>query len=126
MNELSQFLKAFVIGSSFFVFFPYFYAVSHFKRGTFKYSYMSYTFFAPVCLGLMNVVSLAIAKQFNLTEKMRFFIISLLSPTIIILFVTYFKIYKYNTDEWVNYIFSIYLLYFFVFNFIVYYLNNSI
>jgi len=121
----NQYLRAFVIGSSFFVFIPYFIAVKSFDKRLVNYSYENYTLYAPIGLGLYNVLSLYIANQFNLTKRNRFFLISLLAPTLVVLTVYFLKAYNYTTiQQWFNHIWKLYLLYFIVFNFVVYYLDK--
>ena len=123
----NQYLRAFVIGSSFFVFIPYFIAVKSFDKKLVNYSYETYTLYAPIGLGLYNVFSLYIANQFNLTKRNRFLFISLLAPTLVIFTVYFLKAYNYSTmQQWFNHIWKLYLLYFIVFNFVVYYLDKHI
>lgn len=116
----NKYLRAFVIGSSFLVFAPYFYAVSNFKDEKFNYDYKRYTFGAPIFLGFMNMLSLFIAEKFKISKTYRFLLISIISATIVLLTIIYFKIYNYTPNEWVNHIIQMYCLYFFTFNFIVF------
>jgi len=122
----NEYLRAFVIGSCFFVFFPYFFAVSHFDKRKTNFDYIPYTFYAPVGLGLMNVLSLFIAKKFNLTKEQRFFAISLIAPTLVLCVITFFKAYNYTTSDWRSHIFKLYILYSFVFNFIIQFLDKMV
>jgi hypothetical protein len=123
----NQYLRAFVIGSSFFVFIPYFIAVKSFDKKLVNYTYENYTLYAPIGLGLYNVLSLYIANKFNLTKRNRFFLISILAPTLVALTVYFLKAYNYTTlDQWFNHIWKLYLLYFVVFNLIVYYLDKHV
>jgi len=123
----NQYLRAFIIGSSFFVFIPYFVAVRSFDKKLLNYSYENYTLYAPIGLGLYNVVSLYIANKFNLTKRNRFLLISILAPTLVAIGIYTRKAYNYNTiQEWFNHIWKLYLLYFVVFNFIVYYLDKHV
>jgi len=123
----NQYLRAFVIGSSFFVFIPYFMAVKSFDKKLVNYSYENYTLYAPIGLGLYNVISLYIANKFNLTKKNRFLLISILAPTLVVLTVYFLKAYNYTSmQQWCNHIWKLYLLYFVVFNFVVYYLDKHV
>jgi len=92
----NEYLRAFVIGSSCFVFLPYFFVVSRFDPKKINYHYISYTFFAPIALGLMNVVSLFIAKLYNLSDIHRYLLISILAPTMVLLCVILLKAYNYT------------------------------
>jgi hypothetical protein len=124
----NQYLRAFVIGSSFLVFIPYFFIVSTFDKDSINFSYKDYTFYAPIALGLFNLLSLYLAKTFEFTKNIRFFFISIIAPTLVALFVYIFKPYKnLNTlSKWFNYLFKLYLLYFFIFNYDVYYLDKYV
>ena len=123
---INEYIRAFVIGSSFLVFLPYFYAVSRFNPKDFNFSYVPYTFLAPISLGLMNMFSLFIKNKFNLSNENRFLLISLLAPTLVLLTVMFFKIYNYTIKRWINHSVKVYLLYFFVWNFVVYNLDKYV
>ena len=124
----NQYLRAFVIGSSFFVFIPYFWIASSLDKKNLNYSYKFYSFLAPIALGLFNVLSLYLAKIFKFSKKLRFFTISLIAPTLVGLFVYLFNLYNNlnNFSNWFNYLLKLYLLYFIVFNFDVYLLDKYI
>jgi hypothetical protein len=122
----NEYLRAFVIGSSFFIIFPFFFAVSQFEKNKFNFEYVDYTFLAPIYLGLMNVFSLYIAKTFHLTKQLRFLYTSLFSPTVIVLTVYYFNIYNYTLYEWIDHIIKLYLFYFIIVNFILFLLDTYV
>ena len=113
----NEYLRAFVIGSCFFTFFPYFYEVSHLDPKKINYNYNSYTYVAPIGLGLMNVFSLILAKTFHLSREQRYLAVSLLAPTIVIFFAILLKFYNYTQADWFQYIIVLYSLYFITFNF---------
>jgi hypothetical protein len=122
----NEYLRAFVIGSSFLVFLPYFFVVSHFKKSYFNFNYKFYTFLAPIVLGLMNVVSLFIANQFNLSKKNRYLLISILAPTLVMITVTFFNVYTYTFQRRISHYVQLYLLYFIVWNFVVFNLDKYV
>ena len=124
----NQYLRAFVIGSSFLVFIPYFLIVSRFEEKHINFTYKYYTFFAPIALGVFNVLSLYLANKFNLTTKNRFLLISLIAPTLVALTVYFFKAYHnlITLNQWFNYLIKLYLLYFIIFNFDVYLLDRYV
>ncbi len=123
---VNEYLRAFVIGSSFLVFFPYFYSVYGFEKEKFNFDYDTYTFLAPPTLGLMNVVSLLISKQFNINKKFRFLLASFIAPTLVLITITFFNVYNYTLKEWISHIIQLYLLYFIVFNAVIYTLDKYI
>ena len=124
----NQYLRAFVIGSSFFVFIPYFLALKYLSEQKFtNYSYDNYTLYAPIGLGLYNVVSLYIANKMNLTKRNAYFLISIIAPTLVAIGVYTYKAYNYTTiNQWFNHIWKLYLIYFIVFNFVLYYLDKHL
>ena len=122
----NEYLRAFVIGSSFFVFLPYFFLVSRFNTKDFNFTYVPYTFLAPVALGLMNMLSLFIASRFNLTKKNRYLLISILAPSMVTFTILFFKLYNYPIERWIRHIVKLYLLYFFVWNVVVYNLDKYV
>lgn len=122
----NEYLRAFVIGSCFFVIFPFLYTVSNFDNSKSNINYSLYTYYAPVGLGLFNILSLFIAKQFHLTKRMRFITIGILAPTIVTMTIIFFKTYNYTISEWIHHIFMLYLFYLFIFNFIVYLLDKYV
>ena len=120
----SEYLRAFVIGSCFFVIFPFFYFVSHFNPLKSNIDYISYTYYAPVFLGLFNVLSLFISKQFKLSKRMRFITIGIIAPSIVTMTIIFLKAYNYTISTWIRHIFKIYLFYLLMFNVIVYLLDK--
>jgi uncharacterized ion transporter superfamily protein YfcC len=121
----NEYLRAFIIGSSFFVFFPFFLAVLQLRKKI-NYSYVSYSFIAPISLGLMNILSLYISNKCKFTKQNRFFLMSIFAPTCVIVFVYLIKLYNFNYKEWLQYIITIYVLYFIIWNFVIYYLDKNI
>jgi predicted Abi (CAAX) family protease len=121
-----NYLRAFVIGSSSIVVLPFYYIVSHFNKQKFNYNYISYTFLAPIFLGLMNVLSLFISETYNLSQRMRFLVISILASTVVMLSIILFKVYNYTMNEWVRHIIKLYLVYFLMWNIVVYNLDKYV
>ena len=123
----NEYLRAFVIGSSFFVFFPYFFSVSKLKEyKKINYDYVSYSFIAPIALGLMNIVSLYLAKEFNFSKIHRFLFMSVFAPTIVLIFVSLFGVYNFSSKDWLQYIVGLYVLYFIIWNFVIYSLDKYV
>ena len=117
---MNEYIRAFVIGSSFFVFLPFFYVVSHFNKKKISFTYKFYSFLAPFALGMMNVISLVIMKKLNLTTGQRFLFMSIFASTCVLGVVLLLKTYNFSSkNEFINYVIGLYLMYFFVWNFIV-------
>ncbi len=121
-----KYLRAFVIASSFLVFLPHFIAVASLDETKINYTYKQYTFIAPLYYGLMNMVSLYLALQFNLSNRERYLLIGTISPLIVILFAYLFKTYDYDYSEWISYGIRLFIKHFLIWNIVVYYLNNQV
>ena len=68
------YLKQFVIGSCCLVFLPLYMGYYKLKRK--ENSFYKYTIITPLWFGLWNVLSLIIAKRFNLNMRLRFLLVS--------------------------------------------------
>jgi hypothetical protein len=113
-----KYLKQFIIGSSYPVFFSFYYSVKN-SQPKKTYKYYNYTLVAPVWFGVWNIISLLLAERLNLTNKMRFLLISLLSSLSIMIIATKLKSYKFNSKEWRNYYFYILVKYLIVWNIVI-------
>jgi len=89
-----------------------------------NYSYEYYTFIAPAFLGVVNVVSLYIAKQYNASSASRYLALSVLVPTFLLWLSYAFKMYNYTATDWIYYTVLIYLAHFVVWNYLVAYLDR--
>ena len=119
-----KYLKQFIIGSSYLVFAPHFYAVQNSQIKT--YSYYEYTMIAPIWLGMWNVISLILAEYFNLTMRQRFLLVSVLASISIMIIATYFKTYNLSPEEWRKYYLMIFIKYLLIWNIIVYNIEKYI
>jgi hypothetical protein len=124
--NMAGYLRAFVIGSSFFVFSIFFFLVSRFDPKKFQYPYKNYTLIAPLFLGIMNMAALWMARTWNLTRRMKYFILSILAPSCVLTFVYLANIYTYTIADWISHIRKTYILYLFVCNVILYELDSRV
>ena len=120
-----KYLKQFIIGSSFLVFLPFYYAVYNSRKEK-NYSYYNYTLIAPIWLGLWNVISLILAEHFKLSMRNRFLLVSVISSISIMCISTYFKTYNFTKEEWIKYYVSIFVKYMIIWNVIVYNIEKHI
>jgi hypothetical protein len=125
---VNQYLRAFVIGSSFFVFIPYFLAVKYLSEQKFtNFSYENYTLYAPIGLGLYNIFSLYVANKMKISKRYSLFLLSIIAPSVVAIGIYTRKAYNYTSiNQWFNHIWKLYLVYFIVFNFILYYLDKYV
>jgi hypothetical protein len=121
-----EYLRAFVIGSSFLVFLPHFIAVANLDESKINYTYKEYTFVAPLYYGLMNMISLFIALQFGLSNRQRYLLIGTLSPLIVISFSYTLQTYDYRGLEWFKYGIGLFLKHFLIWNIVVFLLDKYV
>jgi hypothetical protein len=121
-----EYLRAFVIGSSFLVFLPHFIAVAGLNEEKLNYTYKQYTFVAPLYYGLMNMISLFIALQYGLSSRQRYLLIGTLSPLIVVSFSYFFQTYDYEGYEWLTYSIGLFLKHFLIWNIVVFLLDKYI
>jgi hypothetical protein len=121
-----QYLRAFVIGSSVFVFALYFVAVLAVPRSKRRYSYTSYTFVGPVAWGLANMLALWVSNMLGLSRRVRYLGMSLIAPSVVLTFAYLSRAYRFNAEDWKKYTVVLFLLYFFVCNVVLYELDKNV
>ena len=118
-----KYLREFIIGSSIVIVFPFYYLVYNSKLYS-KYGYYIYTLAAPLWFGLWNIISLIIATKFNLSKRLRFLTISIIS-LLSIYFIAQFY-YKFTKKEWYHYYFQQFIRYMVTWNIFIFYLDKYI
>lgn len=123
-----KYLKQFVIGSSYLVFVPFLYLLNKYeKSGFLNYGLNNYGLLAPLWWGMWNIISLILAEIFNLSLKMRFLIISIISAVTILIYARTMKVYNFtNETQWFNYYIFIIVSYLIIWNIIVYNIEKHI
>ncbi len=121
-----SYLRSFIIGASFPVFILFFLSVRNIPDLIKNYTYEDYTIIAPVYLGLMNALSLYLATYFGLSLRMRYVLIGIISPLIVITVARSIRSYNYNRTEWNSYYLQLVIKHFLIFNIIVYNLEKNI
>jgi hypothetical protein len=121
-----EYIRAFVIGSSFPVFLPHFITVAGLDERNLNYTYKQYSFVAPLYYGIMNAISLFIALRLKLSDRQRYLLIGTLSPLFVTMISYVFKTYNYQGNEWIQYGAGLFVKHFLIWNIIVYYLNRVV
>lgn len=110
-----EYVKAFIIGSSWPLFITYFYIVSTYDEIR-NYSFKNYVMVAPLFLGLLNVLGLYIAKQYDVSRMNRFVITGIIGAIVVSITITLSGAYKFTTQkEWINQYIGLFLIYAFTF-----------
>jgi len=123
---MNEYIKSFVIGSSWPVFILYFYAVSNYNERELNYSYKNYTLIAPVFLGILNVFGLYVSQKLNLSRTQRFLFTGLFGAFCVASFITSFKVYNFSDQRLMQQYVSLFMIYVFVFLVIVNVLDSAI
>ena len=105
-------LKSFIIGSSWPISLIYLIENS-----------VTSNLFIPPFFGLMNCISLFIGATFKISLQARLFVISVISPIIIITYSKIFKIYNYTEIEWAKYYTKTFFIHMIIWNFLVHILE---
>ena len=103
----------FLIGSSIPVVALHYYLVYYNKRK--NYSYFSYTFLAPLFLGLLNVFRHLLFKNITIYKNLLF---SIISATIVFAIAFFSKSYPFSNKEWMIYYLRLNILHFYIYNII--------
>ena len=114
-----KYLKQFIVGSSYLVTLPYFYAVRY-MRSDKNYNYSDYTFVAPLWFGIWNIIFFIIAEKYKLSMRKRFLYASIASSISIMIIVKVFKTYNYTGRRFLKYCIGIFIKYLLVWNLVMY------
>ena len=147
-----KYLKQFVVGSSWLVFFPFFYSVYNALQNIKKndsnyfnnilpqkptpfywpkkyryYSYFRYTITAPLWFGIWNVISLIIADYLGLTIRKRIFLISIISLSSMMINQAIYNTYNFkNKEDYIQYYIKLSITYMIIWNIIIYNIEINI
>lgn len=121
---MENYFKSFIIGSSLPVFAPFFYFTSRIPTTERNYSYYHYSLIAPLYFGLLNVFSIWIKNQFNLSLRNTYLIIGPLSGIFVAIIASYLNTYNYKKNQWLIYYATLIFSHFFIFNVIIYFIQS--
>lgn len=120
---IDKYLKSFVIGSSFMVIAPFFYAVQNIPER--KTPYTWYTLAAPLFLGTANMLSKYVGDKLNMSTRTRLFLTGLITATFVCIYTTIHDSYRFVTKErWYMQYLLIFVFHMFTFSVIIYLLED--
>ena len=123
---MENYIKSFVIGSSWPVFIFYFLPVSQ-LRDIYNLSYKKYSIYAPLFLGLLNVLGLYLQNIYDWTHDQRFLCTGLIGAILVSILATLWKAYNFKTKQrWLLHYLTLLIYYYFIYNVIVKNLERAI
>ena len=118
---MTNYLRDFIIGSSWPVFILFFLSVMNITAKNYTYDF--YTVVAPVYLGLMNVLANFLQEKYQLTSREKYWLIGIISPLTVIAIAYFGNAYPYTPVQWDQYMVRIIFNHFLAFNVIIYHLD---
>lgn len=123
MANLSRYLLAFIIGSSWFPIVRYYLSISLIgtgKQDSRDFSYEEYSIVASLYLGLVNVFGLFLSEYFHIISPYRYFIVGTLSGIFIAIRNYIYRPYHPFTDrQYLYYVIHIIIKHIVTFGFII-------
>lgn len=111
-NNLRELFSGFVVGASFLSFILFFIGFGDYKiKGGYnkdsciyrllnKDPYMIYTILAPLYMGVMSMLAVALSIYTRLSLRMGYLIISLISTILVSITITICDVYNFSTDRY--------------------------
>lgn len=120
-----NYLKGFIIGSSFPVFALFLYNVSKMKN--INYSYENYSLLVPLYFGIMTCFILLLRNKTKMSLRLSVFTISILSSLFVSILITIIKAYNFTKiSRWIKQYLIITTLHLFTYNIIIFLLLKKI
>jgi len=97
-------LKSFIIGSSVFIYLPFLYRVSNIPNNIKNYSYITYSFIAPIFFGSMSTIATILQHNFSISLFYSLLIVMIISILFVLSSVTTLNLYNFTTNQqWLLY-----------------------
>lgn len=115
-----EYLLQFVIASSFIVYaWFYRFVETIIQQGYLNFDYNIYIYLMPIWFGLLNMFSLFLQKQYHLTFRNRFLLITIIGLAVLLPLINTLPLYNYNTTQLLSHNTGVILFYFFVWNVVI-------
>lgn len=121
-----DYLRSFTIASSWLVFVGFFLRVANIPPSIRNYSYEFYTVAAPLYFGIMNMLSLYLAKHLDLSLRQRMLLISVISILVVLMIAVGAKSYDWDQFDFKWYAFRIFVFHMLAYNVVIYLLERGI
>lgn len=117
---MNEYLRVFFISSSILVIFIFLFIVNSTNPIIFHSYYLQYSFIAPFIISILNTFALWISKVLDFSTFYKYLFLSIFTPSCVLAVVFLEDNQTFSTGEWIQYIWGLYIIYFFVFNVFVY------
>ena len=81
--------------------------------------YFVYSFFAPLYFGTMSVCAILLSKYLNINFRYGYFIVSLISPILVSLFIKIYNVYTFDKKRWLQQYFYLLIYHMINYNLII-------
>jgi hypothetical protein len=117
---MNEYLRVFFVSSSILVIFIFLFIVNSTNPMIFHSYYLQYSFIAPFIISILNTFALWISKVLDFSTFYKYLFLSIFTPSCVLAVVFLEDNQTFSTGEWIQYIWGLYIIYFFVFNVFVY------
>jgi hypothetical protein len=117
---MNEYLRVFFVSSSILVIFIFLFIVNSTNPIIFHSYYLQYSFIAPFIISILNTFALWISKVLDFSTFYKYLFLSIFTPSCVLAVVFLEDNQTFSTGEWIQYIWGLYIIYFFVFNVFVY------
>lgn len=126
---MKEYLKAFIIGSCWFSFVLFFIGFGSIQyevnkdncviKMFDKNTYRTYTILAPLYIGIMSVIAIAIRNYYKISTRKAFIIIGIISALIVSAVITFCRIYNWTPTRYFKQYIKLQLYHFILFSGII-------
>jgi hypothetical protein len=113
---MNEYLRVFFVSSSILVIFIFLFIVNSTNPMIFHSYYLQYSFIAPFIISILNTFALWISKVLDFSTFYKYLFLSIFTPSCVLAVVFLEDNQTFSTGEWIQYIWGLYIIYFFVFN----------
>jgi hypothetical protein len=113
---MNEYLRVFFVSSSILVIFIFLFIVNSTNPIIFHSYYLQYSFIAPFIISILNTFALWISKVLDFSTFYKYLFLSIFTPSCVLAVVFLEDNQTFSTGEWIQYIWGLYIIYFFVFN----------
>ena len=81
--------------------------------------YYLYTIVAPIYFGIMSIIAIVISQVMKINIRLSYFIVSLISPVLVSLFIKLNNLYTFSNKRWIQQYIYLLLFHLFAYNVVI-------